>query len=111
MTNLLHVITELYGSDIDCGLESLHGHGLIAWVVNDSNRRVEKRYDAREADAIAEWLVREAASQRAGRSRDSANTRGLLAELAGSQRKGRSRSRRLNIAAGRRGRRIIEIRA
>jgi hypothetical protein len=88
MHNLLDVISEIYASGIDCGLETYRGRGITAWVVNDRNRRVERRFAIDDAQGIAEWLQREAGSQRIVRHAHGGGARALLGELAGSERKG-----------------------
>jgi hypothetical protein len=90
--NITQVIGELYRCHIDCGLESYCGYGFFAWVVDQHNRRIEKHFAADELDSIAEWLQAEVSRQRSSEERpQDSNTHHVLAELAGSERRGPKR--------------------
>ena len=83
------VIAELYRRGIDCGIESFRGTGLLAWVVDERNRRVERHFDIDQLQSVDEWLMSEAARQYESQNelqRDT-TTRSVLEELAGSERK------------------------
>src|SRR5687767_10393381 len=83
------VIAELYQRGVDCGLESFGGVGVLAWVVDKRNRRIEQRFDIDHLDSIAEWLLAAASRELEARegSAHEGNARSLLAELSGAKRK------------------------
>lgn len=83
---MIESIRELYGAGVDCGVESFQGEGVLAWVVDAGNRRVEKRFAIHELEAVSEWLFTEAARQRETPS-GTQTPRDLLAELANARRK------------------------
>jgi len=82
--NLNDVIAQLYAAAVDCGVESYRGAGVVGWVVDGHNRRVERHFRIDELDAVGEWLWHEALRQQEG---DTGGTRSLLEELVGSRRK------------------------
>lgn len=83
---MIQAIHDLYHAGIDCGVESLQGLGVLAWVVDPANRRIEKTFALTDLGAISEWLVAEAARQRAITS-DAKSPHDLLAELTNVRRK------------------------
>jgi hypothetical protein len=55
------VITRLYGSEINSGLQADWDAGITAWIGDDFNgRRVQATFTRDEFDRIAEWLDFEA---------------------------------------------------
>jgi len=82
--NLNDAMARLYEAAIDCGVESYRGAGVIGWVVDARNRRIERHFAIDELDALGEWLCNEAVRQR---NDDGSGTRSLLHELVGSRRK------------------------
>lgn len=100
---MIQAIHDLYHAGIDCGVESYQGSGILAWVVDPANKRIEKTFALTDLDAISEWLVAEAARQRAITSDDTRSPRDLLAELTNVRRKDARR-----VTADERRRRIDE---
>jgi hypothetical protein len=89
--DITQAIGALYAAGIDCGLETFQGHGVTAWVVDDHNRRVERRFHADELPALAEWLCSEGGRQGTFERAYSAHARDLLAELTSGTRKSAKR--------------------
>jgi hypothetical protein len=55
------VITRLYDSEINAGLQADWDAGITAWIGDDFNgRRVQATFTRDEFDRIAEWLDFEA---------------------------------------------------
>lgn len=100
--SLSHAIAELYRRQIDCGIESYQGTGVIAWVVDERNRRLEKIFDVECLEAVGDWLLEE---PRRREHSEGKHVHEMLGELANSQRKDPKRvdeRRRTNTATGRR---------
>jgi hypothetical protein len=93
-TSVNEVIKALYQRHIDCGVESLQGMGLTAWVVDDRNHRIERSFAIDELSSVGDWLRAEA-SRLYGSAEYVDNTHVLLAELADSERKD---AKRVNVA-------------
>lgn len=102
-TLMIQTIRDLYEAGVDCGLESFQGSGVLAWVVDPRNRRVEKTFALPDLEAIAEWLLVEAARQRTTSESDTQSPHDLLAELANVRRKNARR-----VTADERRRRLDE---
>ena len=96
-------ISELYRRSVDCGLESYQGIGVIAWFVDERNRRVEKTFSVEALEQIGDWWLEKLASSDAGSERGVAHE--MLAGLASCPRKDPQRveGRRLSPGATRSG--------
>lgn len=84
---MIQSIRELYQAGVDCGVESFQGAGVLAWVVDGGNRRVEKTFAIQELDEVSDWLITEAARQRTTPTSSTATPHELLADLANARRK------------------------
>jgi hypothetical protein len=86
---ITQIIAELYGRGVDCGLETYQGAGVLAWIVDESNRRKEACFAVDQLDSIPEWLLaaasREVEAREGFTHEETAHV--LLAELAGVARK------------------------
>ena len=59
--DLSAVLSGLYRSEINCGVESFWDAGFDAWIGDDMNgRKAERTFDRREFGEIAGWLHAEA---------------------------------------------------
>lgn len=59
--DLAAVMSTLYRSEINCGMESFWDAGFDAWIGDDMNgRKAERTFDRREFGDIAGWLHSEA---------------------------------------------------
>lgn len=83
----MQTIGALYAAGIDCGLESFQGYGVTAWVVDDHNRRIERRFRVDELEAVSDWLRDEGGRQGSFERAYSAHARDLLADLTNGTRK------------------------
>lgn len=87
LNSIIQAVRELYDAGVDCGIESFQGSGVVAWVVDAGNRRVEKTFGIQELESVSDWLVTEAARQRVKPHSDLRSPRDLLAELATARRR------------------------
>jgi hypothetical protein len=85
--DIMQAVGALYAAGIDCGLESFQGYGITAWVVDDRNRRIERRFRVDELAAVSEWLCAEGGRQGSFERAYRAHARDLLAELTSESRK------------------------
>lgn len=59
--DLFQVISALYASEINCGLQTFWDGGMLVWLGDDMNgRRAEETFFREQMGEAAEWLHAEA---------------------------------------------------
>jgi hypothetical protein len=85
---MFDAMRKLYHAGVDCGLETFQGAGVIAWIVDGTNHRLEKQFTIEELDTIPGWFFAEAIRLHYSNPEAIERTpRDLLSELASGARK------------------------